>query len=145
MKRLFLIALSLALCIYGWSQIRDYAWMPADAPRWNPFAIKESGFGRTLARALTEQANASYHHGLLERKPPMSTNPLSHWLDAGSAALGFQGSVRVSCEMENERECELRFRVSDTGTGIAPGTEKKLFEAFSQGDTSTTRKFGGKI
>ena len=94
MKRLILIALSLALCIYGWSQIRDYAWIPADAPRWNPFAIKESGFGRTLARALTEQANTSYHHGLLERRPPTSTNPLSHWLDAGNAALGFQGRLK---------------------------------------------------
>src|ERR1700730_1290706 len=94
MKRLMLIALSLALCAYGWWQIRDYAWMPADAPRWNPLALKESGFGRTLARALTEQANTSYHHGLLERRPPMSTNPLSHWLDAGNAALGFQGRVK---------------------------------------------------
>ena len=52
-------------------------------------------------------------------------------------------TVRVSCDLENERECELRFRVSDTGAGIAPETQKKLFEAFSQGDTSTTRKFGG--
>ncbi len=94
MKRLILIALSLALCIYGWLQIRDYAWIPADAPRWNPFAIKESGFGRSVARALTEQANASYHHGLLERRPPMSTNPLSNWFDAGNAALGFQGRLK---------------------------------------------------
>ena len=94
MKRLILIALSLALCIYGWLQIRDYAWMPADAPKWNPFAIKGSGFGRTVARALTEQANASYHHGLLERRPPTSTNPLSNWFDAGNAALGFQGRLK---------------------------------------------------
>jgi hypothetical protein len=94
MKRLVLISFSLVLCIYGWLQIRGDAWIPAGAPKWNPFAIKESGFGRTLARALTEQANASYHHGLLERKPPMSTNPLSHWLDAGSIALGFQGRLK---------------------------------------------------
>ena len=94
MKRFILVAVSLALCIYGWWQLRDYAWTPADAPRWNPFAIKESGFGRTLARALTEQANASYHHGLLERRPPTSTNPLSHWLDTGNAALGFQGRLK---------------------------------------------------
>ena len=33
--------------------------------------------------------------------------------------------------------------VNDTGMGIAPETQKRLFEAFSQGDTSTTRKFGG--
>jgi PAS domain S-box-containing protein len=52
-------------------------------------------------------------------------------------------TVRVSCDKENERGCELRLRVSDTGKGIAPEGQKKLFEAFSQGDTSTTRKFGG--
>ncbi len=94
MKGLILIALSLVLCIYGWMPIRDYAWLPADAPRWNPFALKESGFGRTLARVLTEQANTSYHNGLFERNPPTSTNPFSHWLDSGSVALGFQGRLK---------------------------------------------------
>jgi hypothetical protein len=93
MKRLFLIAVSLALVIYGWLQIRDFAWTPSNAPRWNPLAIKESGLGRTLARALTEQANTSFHHGLFERKPPLSTNPLSRWVDAGTAALGFEGRL----------------------------------------------------
>ena len=94
MKRFMLIALALALGIYGWWQIRDYAWTPADAPKWNPFALKESGFGRTLARALTEEANTSYHHGLFERRPPISTNPLSQWLDGGDVALGFAGRLR---------------------------------------------------
>jgi hypothetical protein len=94
MKRFLLIGLALALCICGWWQIQNYAWMPVDAPRWNPLALKESGFGRTLARALTEEANTSYHHGLFERRPPTSTNPLSHWLDAGGVALGFQGRLK---------------------------------------------------
>jgi hypothetical protein len=93
MKQFILIALSLALCIYGWLQIQSYAWRPVDAPRWNPWALKESGLGRTLSRALTEEANTSYHHGLFERRPPTSTNPLSHWLDTGSVALGFQGRL----------------------------------------------------
>ena len=52
-------------------------------------------------------------------------------------------TVRVSCNTKNEKQCELRFEVCDTGKGIAPETQKKLFEAFSQGDSSTTRKFGG--
>lgn len=93
MKRFILVTLSLALCIYGWLQIREYGWTPVDAPRWNPFAIKESGIGRTLARVLTEEANTSYHHGLFEHKPPNSTNLLSRWIDAGNFALGFQGRL----------------------------------------------------
>jgi hypothetical protein len=94
MKWLMLTALALILCLYGSWQLRNYAWTAADAPRWNPLALKESGFGRTLARAFTEQANTSYHHGLFERKPPVSTNPLSQWLDNGNAALGFQGRLK---------------------------------------------------
>jgi two-component system sensor histidine kinase/response regulator len=51
-------------------------------------------------------------------------------------------TVRVSCDTESERECELRFKVSDTGMGITSEIQKKLFEAFSQVDTSTKPKFG---
>jgi hypothetical protein len=94
MKQIILIGIALGLSIYGWSELRKDTLTPANAPRWNPFALKESGFGRTLARVLTEQANASYHHGLLERKPPISTNPLSNWLNAGNTALGFQGRLK---------------------------------------------------
>jgi PAS domain S-box-containing protein len=52
-------------------------------------------------------------------------------------------TVRVSCDMENDRECELRFKVSDSGMGISPEIQKRLFKAFTQADSSTTRKFGG--
>jgi len=52
-------------------------------------------------------------------------------------------TVRVSCDMENQQECELRFQVSDTGTGISSETQKELFKAFAQADSSTTRRFGG--
>ncbi|WP_051378446.1 ATP-binding protein [Derxia gummosa] len=42
-----------------------------------------------------------------------------------------------------EGDWELRFEVSDTGIGLAPGERERIFEAFTQADSSTTRRFGG--
>jgi len=52
-------------------------------------------------------------------------------------------SVRVELVEETSRTAVLRYEVCDTGIGIKPDVLDKLFMAFTQADSSTTRKYGG--
>lgn len=51
-------------------------------------------------------------------------------------------SLKVSRLVKNRRDW-IRFQVSDTGIGMTPEQMDKLFAAFTQADSSTTRRFGG--
>jgi len=52
-------------------------------------------------------------------------------------------SLTVSLTRSDSESNVIRFNVRDTGVGITPEAQVKLFQKFAQADTSTTRRFGG--
>jgi len=52
-------------------------------------------------------------------------------------------SVQVVLESETAHEVVLQVQVIDTGIGLTPEQQQKLFQPFTQADGSTTRKYGG--
>jgi hypothetical protein len=52
-------------------------------------------------------------------------------------------SIDVSAIATTDRQTTLYVQVQDTGIGIAPDSQDKIFQSFSQADSSTTRQYGG--
>ena len=52
-------------------------------------------------------------------------------------------SILVSMVEQEQEQILLKFDVIDNGIGIAPEQQVRIFEAFEQGDASTTKQFGG--
>ncbi|HBD7143666.1 TPA: response regulator [Legionella pneumophila] len=51
--------------------------------------------------------------------------------------------IRTKIEQETDKDYTLLFAIADTGIGISPEDQTKLFTAFNQADTSITRRYGG--
>jgi two-component system, sensor histidine kinase and response regulator len=72
-------------------------------------------------------------------------------LNLVSNAVKFTETGQIAIKIEHvgngkdaaQESTMLRFAVSDTGIGMTPEQARRLFQAFSQADGSTTRKYGG--
>jgi PAS domain S-box-containing protein len=68
-------------------------------------------------------------------------------INLGNNAVKFTevGEIVIKAQLLERRgnEVQLKFSVSDTGIGLSKDDQSKLFESFSQADSSTTRRFGG--
>ena len=62
--------------------------------------------------------------------------------EKGEITISVSG-VKTGRKLDGETEWELHVRVKDTGVGIPEERRERLFKAFSQVDSSVTRKYGG--
>jgi signal transduction histidine kinase/HPt (histidine-containing phosphotransfer) domain-containing protein len=68
-------------------------------------------------------------------------------INLGNNAVKFteEGEIVLTCKEIERRDGNIlmQFSVRDSGIGMTPEQSSKLFQAFAQADTSTTRKYGG--
>jgi signal transduction histidine kinase len=78
---------------------------------------------------------------------PVILNQILYNLIGNSLKFTFEGEVLLGVEkIDNSTEdefAELDIYVKDTGVGMKPEVQEKIFDAFTQAESSTTRKFGG--
>jgi len=68
-------------------------------------------------------------------------------VNLGNNAVKFteNGEIVIAVEVaeQSDDSAKLHFSVRDTGVGMTPEQQTKMFKSFSQADTTTTRKYGG--
>jgi len=114
-----------------------------------PFRLKgsiEASCGLVAAKAM--EMGLSLTYDIDKRLPevvlgdPTRLRQVLANLLSNAVKFTDNGSISI-CVQPGDSEDEIVFSVSDTGIGISPDDQKKLFLSFSQVDASTSRKYGG--
>ncbi|HYC69668.1 MAG TPA: ATP-binding protein [Opitutaceae bacterium] len=103
------------------------------------FRNRAQAKGLTLAFTLAPEVPAAV------RGDPTRLRQVLLNLVGNAVKFTERGGVELQVERADEDAgiALLRFRVRDTGIGLDPATRAKLFQKFTQGDSSTTRRYGG--
>ncbi len=118
--------------------LQIYAWTAPELParlRGDPTRLRQ------ILTNFTSNAIKFTEEGavLIEVAPAAAA---SH-LRAVQRPLALRPSGVATCCLESGDPCVLAMSVTDSGIGIDAKQQIRLFEAFSQADNSTTRRFGG--
>ena len=100
-----------------------------------------NALGKDLS--LTRQADPRISPALMA--DPLRLAQILHNFTSNAIKFTACGSVALCADLvdEDQGTQTVRFSVSDTGIGIAPEAQKRLFKPFSQAEDSTERRFGG--
>ncbi|MBS4098283.1 MAG: response regulator [Sulfuricella sp.] len=107
-----------------------------------------------VANLLTEKTSAKGLELVFDIAPDVPRNLIGDSLRIGQILINYAnnavkftdaGEIDVVARVveRNESDVLVRFDVKDTGIGLTPEQIGRLFQSFSQADTSTTRKYGG--
>src|SRR6478736_2582768 len=115
----------------------------------DPAAVLERSVALLGERARAKSLDLSVSHGpdvpFLVSGDPVRFGQVVANLTTNAVKFTDAGSVIVRLNLDRLTAAGpvLRVEVTDTGAGIQPEVRSRLFESFSQGDSSTTREYGG--
>jgi PAS domain S-box-containing protein len=100
---------------------------------------------RAHAKGLELACNLPPGLTTLVRGDPLRLGQILTNLVGNAIKFTDEGSVviRVAPVEETQDQAIMRFEVADTGVGISPEAQARIFDEFAQADGSTTRKHGG--
>jgi signal transduction histidine kinase/DNA-binding response OmpR family regulator len=136
------------------NDILDFSKIEAGKLDLEETALNVQGVADDVGRILAESAHSKGIELLVDVHPDVPATVIGDrvriqqvLLNLGANAVKFTSEgevvIRVSLLGETLERVALRFDVVDMGIGIAEDDQKRLFRAFAQADSSTTRKFGG--
>jgi signal transduction histidine kinase/CheY-like chemotaxis protein len=112
------------------------------------FDTAETFAGQAHARGVELWAHAAAAVPAQIQSDPMRLRQILHNLVSNAMKFTERGEIRIDVDVlpgaaDGATPPQLRFAVRDTGIGLDAAQQARLFQAFTQADVSTTRRFGG--